>query len=121
MPRVSRGFLTASLVVWIVAAVKLLLHLYAGRSYGYFVDELYNLALARHLDWGYVDVAPGIALIARIEMALFGTSLSAIRIAPALAGAGLVLLAGAIARELGGGRFAQGLAALCVLAAPGYL
>ena len=93
------------MVVWAIAAVKLLLHLYAGRSYGYFVDELYNLALARHLAWGYVDVAPMIALVGRVEMALLGDSLSAIRVAPALAGAGLVLLAAAIARELGGGAF----------------
>jgi hypothetical protein len=104
-----------------LAALKLILHLYAGRYYGYFVDELYNLALARHLAWGYVDVAPMIALIGRIELTLFGNSLSAIRLAPALAGAGLVLLTGAIARELGGRRFAQGLAALCVLLAPGFL
>ncbi len=104
-----------------IAAFKLILHLYAGRYYGYFVDELYNLALARHLAWGYVDVAPMIALIGRIELTLFGSSLSAIRLAPALAGAGLVLLTGALARELGGRRFAQGLAALCVLLAPGNL
>src|SRR5678815_212003 len=109
------------MLVTVLAALKLILHLYAGRYYGYFVDELYNLALARHLAWGYVDVAPMIALIGRIEISLLGESLSAIRVAPALAGAGLVLLAGAIARELGGGRFAQGLAALCVLLAPGYL
>jgi hypothetical protein len=104
-----------------LAALKLILHLYAGRYYGYFVDELYNLALARHLAWGYVDVAPMIALVGRVEVALFGNSLSAIRLAPALAGAALVLLTGAIARELGGRRFAQGFAALCVLLAPGIL
>jgi hypothetical protein len=109
------------MVVAVLAALKLILHLYAGRYYGYFVDELYNLALARHLAWGYVDVAPMIALIGRVEIALFGSSLSAIRLAPALAGAGLVLLTGAIARELGGRRFAQGFAALCVLLAPGIL
>jgi 4-amino-4-deoxy-L-arabinose transferase-like glycosyltransferase len=109
------------MLVATLAALKLILHLYAGRYYGYFVDELYNLALARHLAWGYVDVAPMIALVGRIEIALFGSSLSAIRLAPALAGAGLVLLTGAIARELGGHRFAQGLAALCVLLAPGIL
>jgi hypothetical protein len=74
--------LTAGAVVWAIAAVKLLLHLYAARGYGYFVDELYNLALARHLAWGYVDVAPMIALIGRIEMSLLGTSLSAIRLGP---------------------------------------
>src|SRR5437868_2003299 len=116
VPQVSAGMLVAG-----IAAVKLLLHLYAGRYYGYFVDELYNLALARHLAWGYVDVAPMIALLGRIELTLFGDSLSAIRIFPALAGAGLVVLTAALARELGGGRFAQGLAALCVLLAPGFL
>src|SRR3954447_19388479 len=121
MPRASRGLLTAGAVVGAIAAVKLLLHLYAAHNYGYFVDELYNLALARHLAWGYVDVAPMIALIGRIEMTLFGSSLQAIRLTPALAGMGAVLLAGAIARELGGGRFAQGLAALSVLLAPGYM
>ena len=108
-------------IVWFLAAVKLALHLYAGRGYGYFVDELYNVALARHLDWGYVDVAPMIALIGRIELSLFGDSLSAIRIFPALAGAAKILLTAMIARELGGGRFAQGLAALCCLLAPGLL
>jgi hypothetical protein len=113
--------LSAGMLVAGIAALKLILHLYAGRYYGYFVDELYELALARHLAWGYVDVAPMIALIGRIELTLFGSSLSAIRLAPALAGAALVLLTGAIARELGGRRFAQGLAALCILLAPGIL
>ena len=117
----ARWQLTAGMLVAALATLKLLLHLYAGRYYGYFVDELYNLALARHLAWGYVDVAPMIALIGRIEVTLFGDSLSAIRLASALAGAALVLLAGTMARELGGRRFAQGLAALCVLLAPGIL
>src|ERR1035438_8449183 len=117
----ARPHRTAGILVAALATLKLLLHLYAGRYYGYFVDELYNLGLARHLAWGYVDVAPMIALIGRIELTLFGDSLSAIRLAPALAGAALVLLAGAMARELGGRRFAQGLAALCVLLAPGIL
>jgi hypothetical protein len=112
---------SAGMVVAAAAAVKLLLHLYAGRHYGYFVDELYYLACANHLAWGYVDQPPLIALIAKIERVLLGDSLSAIRFFPALAGAGQVLLTGLIARELGGKRFAQGLAALCALAAPGFL
>ena len=112
---------SAAMLVGAIAAFKLLLHLYAGRYYGYFVDELYNLALARHLAWGYVDVAPMIGLLGRIEMTLFGDSVSAIRIFPALAGAAMCVLTAAIARELGGGRFAQALAALCFLLAPGFL
>jgi len=111
----------AGAAVAAVAAVKLLLHLYAGRHYGYFCDELYYLACARHLAWGYVDQPPLIALVVAIVRAVLGDSLAAIRFLPALAGAGKVLLTGRIARELGGKRFAQGLAALCALAAPGFL
>jgi dolichyl-phosphate-mannose--protein O-mannosyl transferase len=112
----SAGALVAAL-----AAIKLLLHLYAGRHYGYFVDELYYVACAQHLAWGYVDQPPLIALAARVARVLLGDSLSAIRFLPALAGAGTVMLTGLIARELGGKRFSQGLAALCALAAPGFL
>jgi len=108
-------------VVLPIAAVKLVLHLYAGRHYGYFVDELYYMACSRHLDWGYVDQPPLIALITRIARSLFGDSLPAIRFFPALAGVGTVLLAALVARELGGRSFAQGLAALGVLLAPGFL
>ena len=72
--------------------MKLALHLYAGRHYGYFVDELYYLACARHLAWGYVDQPPLIALVAWLERALLGDSLSAIRFLPALSGAAKVLL-----------------------------
>ena len=107
--------------VWIAAAAKLVLHLYAGRHYGYFTDELYYLACARHLAWGYVDQPPLIALATWLERGLLGDSLSAIRLLPALSGAAKVVLTGMIARELGGKRLAQGLAALCVLLAPGML
>lgn len=113
--------LGSGLVVGIVALVKLAVHLYAGRGYGFFVDELYYLACARHLAWGYVDQPPLIALLACVERAVLGDSLSAIRLLPALAGAAKVVLTGLLARELGGGRFAQGTAALCVLLAPGFL
>jgi len=111
----------AGLAVTFIAAAKLALHLYAGRRYGYFVDELYYLACARHLDWGYVDQPPLIAVIARIARTVLGDSLSAIRFPAALAGAGTAVLTGMIARELGGTRFAQGLAALCLVLAPGVL
>jgi len=113
--------LTAGLVVLCAAIVRLLLYLFAGGNYGYFVDEFYYLACGRHLAWGYVDQPPLIAAIAWAGNVLFGESLYAIRFLPALAAAGKIILAGLIAREMGGGRFAQGLAALAVLCAPGFL
>lgn len=111
----------SGLVVLYVAAAKLLIHLYASRHYGYFTDELYYLACSDHLAWGYVDQPPLIAFITKLGRLLLGDSLPAIRFFPALAGAGKVVLTGLITRELGGRRFAQGLAALAVLVAPGFL
>src|SRR5215470_1394049 len=103
------------------ASAGLLLHLLTNAQYGYFRDELYYLACGDHLDWGYVDHAPLIALVAKTSRALFGDSLHSIRLLPALASFVLILLTGLLARELGGGRFAVGLACLCVLVAPIWL
>jgi hypothetical protein len=111
----------AASIVLTLTLCKLLVHLYAGRHYGYFVDELYYLACSRHLDWGYVDQPPLIAVIALIGRVVLGVSLPAIRFLPALAGVAEVAIAALIARELGGKRFAQGLAALATLCAPGIL
>ncbi len=104
----------------LLAGVKLLIHLLVINKYGYFRDELYFLDCARHLDWGYVDHAPLIGLYAKISL-LMGGSLPALRLLPAIAGAMMVVLTMLIARQLGGGRFAQGLAGLCIIAAPIYL
>jgi hypothetical protein len=109
------------MIVGYVAALKLLLHLATAGLYGFFIDELYFLACGQHLAWGYVDMAPLTAVQAWLARALFGDSPLAIRLFPALAGAAAVLLTGAIVRQLGGGRYAQGLAALAVLVAPLYL
>src|SRR5271157_3335697 len=104
-----------------LCAAKLLLHIFTSvRHYGYFRDELYYLDMARHLDWGYVDCAPLIAVYAKIALGM-GGSLAALRILPALAGAALVALTMLIARELGGGRYGQLLAGVCVLLCPAVL
>lgn len=104
-----------------LAGVKLVLHLAAAANYGLFVDELYFFACGEHLAWGYVDMPPLTAAQAWLARALFGDSLYGLHLFPALAGAALVLLVGVIAKELGGGRYAQGLAALAALVAPAYL
>ncbi len=104
-----------------MAAAKLGIHLWAGRSYGFFVDELYYLACARHLDWGYVDQPPLIAAIAWIVRKTLGDSLAAVRLLPAVAGAGEVAITALIVREMGGGLFAQALAGISVIVAGGIL
>ncbi|MCU0304400.1 MAG: glycosyltransferase family 39 protein [Thermoanaerobaculales bacterium] len=106
-----------------LAGFKLLLHLVTTGAWGseWFVDELYFMACAEHLAWGYVDLPPLLPAVLAAVGATLGDSLLAIRLVPALAGAGLVVLAAALARELGGGRAAQATAGLCVILAPIYL
>lgn len=58
-----------------------------------------------------------IGVLAAVRAAL-GDSVFALRLVPVLAGAGTVLATGLLARELGGRRLAQGLAALAAALAP---
>src|SRR5207249_4049324 len=85
-----------------VAVVGLIVHLLTIHRYGYFRDELYYIACARHLDFGYVDLAPLSAFLLRIELILFGSSLFALRIFPVLASALTIILTGILTQELGG-------------------
>jgi len=117
-----REFLRSDLAVLFgIALVPLVLHLVFINQYGYSRDEFYYLACGEHLDWGYVDHPPFIALVAFLLSKTLGTSLLAIRILPALVESALVVLTGLMARELGGSRFAQALAALAVALAPVFL
>jgi hypothetical protein len=100
------------------ALATLLIHLLTSIGYGYFGDELYWLDMSSHLDFGYVDVPPLAAYLDALSGFLVGTSLFAIHILPAIVGAVTVYFAGLTARELGGGRFAQGFSAMAVLVAP---
>jgi hypothetical protein len=106
-----------------LALLTLLLHCWVNLTtpYGMHRDELLYLAMGRHLRLWAMDFPPGIALVAEVTRALLGDSLLAIRSGPALGGAVLVLFAAVFARELGGGRRAQVLAALAVGASPLFL
>src|SRR5215212_2057205 len=104
-----------------LALAKLLVHLLTNGNYGYFRDEFYYVAAGERLDLGYLEFPPFVAIVADVSRFLLGDSPVALRFLPALAGALVVVLAGLMARELGGGRFAQGLAALATLVAPNFL
>src|SRR5947207_12761085 len=103
------------------SAVALLVHLLTNRRYGYFRDELYYIACGQHLAFGYVDQPPLSILLMRLSQTLFGNSLFAIRLLPALAGAATIAITGAIARELGGRAWAIALACAGSLCALFYL
>jgi hypothetical protein len=117
-PAAGRGDL------WILAALalaKLVFHLATSQGWGYFRDELYYIACSDRLAWGYVDHPPLSILLLRMVRETFGESLPALRLLSAVAGAASVFVTGLIARELGGGRAAQVLAALCTFFAPVFL
>lgn len=99
-------------------AARLLVHFAFGGRYGFFRDELYFIVCGGRLDFGYVDQPPLTPLAARLARLFFGDSLPGLRLLPALAGAAAIVLAGLIARRLGGGRGAQALAAVSVFFVP---
>ncbi|MDQ6809691.1 MAG: glycosyltransferase family 39 protein [Verrucomicrobiota bacterium] len=104
-----------------LAFATLLIHLVTNGRYGYFRDELYYIACSRHLASGYVDMAPLCAWTLRLQSVIFGESLFALRLLPAIAGALTVALTGCLTRELGGRWWATALACVAAMAAPIYL
>ena len=100
--------------IWVIAgAVTVVLLAFAGR-YGYHRDELYFLLCAHHLDWGFVDQPPLTPAIAGLVDTIAPGNLTVFRTPSALIAGACVLLAALIAREVGGGRAAQLLAAVLI-------
>ena len=100
---------------WALATLGLAVHLWASRGYDYFRDEMYFIVCGQRLDWGFIDQPPLIPAVAAAMHHLFPGSLVMLRLLPALAHAVTIGLAAATARLLGGGVWAQAIAALCVL------
>lgn len=102
----------------LVAAARCVLHVATNGQYGFHRDELQTLDDARHLDWGFVAYPPITPLIGRFELILFGTSLVGFRVFSAMAVSIGMVVAGLIAKELGGKRRAQLLAAVATGISP---
>ncbi|HEY3988510.1 MAG TPA: glycosyltransferase family 39 protein [Acidobacteriaceae bacterium] len=125
-PAVGSTLRQALLLAGLFALLKFALHLGTNLwethiGWGYFRDEMYYILCGQHLDWGYVDHGPIVALQARAAVALFGNSLAGIRIFSTLAGAATVFLTGMIGWAIGGRLIAQALAMLGMLLAPEFL
>jgi len=118
---VSRTTLTGPVVTSLLALLAVAIHLATNGRYGFHQDEFYFIACGYHPALGYVDQPPMVPMIARLSMFLFGDSLRGLRFFPAIAHGVTILLTGLLTRRMGGGRFAQGLAALAVLVAPMWL
>ncbi len=101
-----------------IAAAITLLHILTNGRYGFHRDELQFLSDARHLDWGFVAYPPVTPFLEHIGLALFGVSMVGLRMFSVLAQAGVIVVTGLMAKELGGGRLAQTSATLAVALSP---
>jgi len=113
-----------STVYWVIAlaaVAKFGLHLIYAPGYGLFFDELYTIALSRHLAFGYVDLPPLVPALMALSRALLGESQFAIHIIPALAGAATLIFVCLIAKEFGGKIFAVTLSAMVFIFVPLWL
>jgi 4-amino-4-deoxy-L-arabinose transferase-like glycosyltransferase len=107
--------------IFMVAGVVFVILMAFSARYGFHRDELYFLDCARHLSLSYVDQPIFTPLMARVSLALFGVSLTGLRLWSALAAFGNVVIGGLLAREFGGGRMAQLAGALGAATAPALL
>jgi hypothetical protein len=121
VPHERFAHLSGIAIVSGLGLVRIVLYFFAANNYGYFRDELYHLACGEHPAWGYVDQPPLIGWVAWILQHTIGTSLFALRLLPALADASTIVLAGLLAREFGGRRWAMFLAGLGTLLGPIFL
>lgn len=102
-------------IVVYLAIATVVAHLLSGGRYGFQRDELATLDDARHLAWGYVAYPPVTPLFGRLSLELFGTSLRGFRFFAAVAQAVALVLTAGMARQLGGGRRAQVIAAVAAI------
>ena len=98
-----------------IALATVILHLIIGNRYGIHRDELATLEDARHLAWGYPAYPPVTPFFGRISLEIFGTSIRGFRFFAGLAQAIAVVLTGLMAREMGGRRGAQLIAAVAAV------
>jgi hypothetical protein len=101
-----------------IAVCTVIVHLLVARRYGYAEDEMYFVDCSHHLAAGYVDMPPLMAWLTWLVVHTLGTSLLALRFLPALAAGATAYVSAALARALGGQRWAQGMAALADVFCP---
>lgn len=96
----------------LLAGARLLFHWLTNGQYGFHRDALAFLDNGQHLAWGYVAYPPLTPFVGRIGLALFGLSPVGIKSLAALAQCVAMVFTGLMAKELGGRRGAQAVAAV---------
>ncbi|UKT65833.1 glycosyltransferase family 39 protein [Pedobacter mucosus] len=108
-------------VTILITLLQFLLHLGSINAYGFHQDELLYMALSEHLSWGYRETPPFIAFMGALGKTVFGNSLTATRIIPALCAGAIVHLTGVITIRLNGKYLAVIIACTTVAFSPAFL
>ena len=101
--------------------LKLMVHFLTNTNYELQRDAYLYLAMGYHPDLGYMSVPPSIAFIGAFMRLIFGDSVFAVRLAPALVGAFSVMLIGMLIRELGGKGWAIAIGCMAFITSPAFL
>jgi hypothetical protein len=102
-------------VIILPALFSIIIHLVFVNNLEYHRDELLYFSLGMHPSAGYNSVPPLIGWVAFVMQNIFGYSVFAVRLFPALLGGALIILVAALTREIGGSRFAAFLSAVGLL------
>ncbi len=99
--------------IGVIAAAQLIVLVATSTRYGFHRDELYFIVAGAHPAFGYPDQPPLVPLLSWAMHELAPGSLLLLRLPSALAAAATTVLAAMVAREVGGTRRAQAIAAAC--------
>ena len=102
-------------LVWALALFSIVIHLLFNGNLEYHRDELLYFSLGQHPDFGFATVPPMIGWIAWTMQKIFGYSVFAVRLFPAIMSGIIVLIVADMARELGGKRFESILAGIGII------
>ncbi|MCP4314196.1 MAG: glycosyltransferase family 39 protein, partial [Bacteroidetes bacterium] len=114
-------WIRANWIILVFTLTKLLIHLFTATMYGFQRDAYLYLAQSGHLDWGFFSTPPLVAFITRIHTFIWGDSLLAVRLLPALLGAASIYIVGWLIKQLKGGALAQIIGLTAYLFSPAFL
>ncbi|MEJ2545395.1 MAG: glycosyltransferase family 39 protein [Calditrichaceae bacterium] len=104
-----------------LALLKLIIHFLTSTNYGLQRDAYLYIAEAHHLSFGYISIPPLTPVLIRVMELIFGDSVFAVRILPALIGAVSIVVIAKIVLEFGGKHWAILLACVSFLMSPAFL
>ncbi|MBN2708639.1 MAG: glycosyltransferase family 39 protein [Calditrichaceae bacterium] len=109
------------LLICLIAIIKLLIHLMTSENYELQRDAYLYIAQAHHLDFGYISIPPLLPFLIRIMEFIFGDSVLAMRLLPAIIGALSIIIIGKFALDAGGKTWAVLIACLAFSFSPAFL